>query len=302
MAHNPRDLGLRMTLSSAVRMAERTERELYDAAISAQVDMCRYRLVKHIGEGFGLQSIARSLELFQEAISHVYDAITGQPKTRARITPEKMRESQLLFGYSYAGSLGVILLAPSERGMFFSKFDDVVKTINEIFDIQDNFELRDAAKAIGPAAIRKIYEWAEVNHDAGYDLDLRWTNSSSVEIGRYVEAKSFGRIANLISLTSDVETNRFRTQGVLVGFNSVFKTFHFVEPEGGSYKGPLADDFPLRQEWTVNKPYEAAIWEEITTRFSTGEQTRKYRLSELKPLDEGSGGTESRPSMLDGGA
>jgi hypothetical protein len=191
----------------------------------------------------------------------------------------------LHFGYSYAGSLGVVLLAPSSRDLFATKFDDVVKTINDVFDIRDNFALRDAAKKIGPAAVRKLFEWSEANYIEGYDLDLRWTKSDSIEAGRYLESEQFGRLANLISLTSDVEEKSIKIRGILVGFDSVFKTFHLVVPEGESFKGQIDKDFPTYQDWTVNRRYEAVIHSEVTTRFSTGEETTKHRLAFLKPVE-----------------
>jgi hypothetical protein len=286
LARNPGDISLRLTLSSAVAMAERTERELYEIATAEQVDLCRYRLVRHIGEGFALQSVSRSLEAFQEAVSYVYEAVTGTPRKRAGLTREARRETEMLFGYSYAGSLGVVLLAPSQKGLFSTKFDDVVKTIGQVFEIENNDELRDAARTIGPAAINKLFEWASVNNEAGYDLDLRWTNSNSVEAGRYVNARQFGKLASLISLTSDIEKKAIKTEGVLVGFDSVYKTFHLVEPDGESYKGQLADDFPQHRDWVVNKSYGASISEETTTKFSTGEQQTKYRLSELRIIPD----------------
>ncbi len=229
-ARNPDDRGLRLTLKTAVRLAERAEKELYEIAATEQVDLVRYRLVRHISDTFAVQGVSRSLELFQEAVSYIYEAVTGQPRRRAGLTRAAKKDSELLFGYSYAGSLGVVLLAPSSRGLFATKFDDVVQTINDVFDINDNLELRDAAKKIGPAAVRKLFEWSEANYAEGYDLDLRWTKSNSVESGRYLESKQFGQLANLISLTSDVEEKSVTTRGLLVGFDSVFKTFHFVEP------------------------------------------------------------------------
>jgi hypothetical protein len=263
-------------------MAERAQAELYEAAAEAQVDVCRYRLVRHTGTGFGLFNVSKSLELFQDAVSFVYDAVTGRPKQRARMADRSRQESEMLFGYSYAGSLGVVLLAPSQRGLFITKFDDVVKTINQVFDIKNNDELRDAAKTIGSAAIHKIYAWAEVNHAAGYDLDLRWTNSNHIESGRYVEAVQFGKLVNLISVTSDVESTPVAVRGTLVGFDSKVGTFHFVEPDGDAYKGKLSNEFPGHHDWTVNKTYDAKITVEETVRYSTGETTTKYLLSALK--------------------
>jgi hypothetical protein len=285
LAKNPDDMSIRVNLASALHLSERAERELYDVAATEQIDVVRYRLVRHVSDDFLVQGVSRSLEAFQEAVSYVFDALKGQPRVKAGMTKQAKKESELLFGWSFAGSLGVVLLAPSERGLFFTRFDDVVQTINQIFDISDSFELRDAARKLGPAAVKKLYDWAETNHESGYDLDLRWTNSNRIESGRYLEARSFGRLADLISLTSDIVEDTLHVTGTLVGFDSVFKTFHFVEPGGNSYKGQLDNTFQTHQGWTVNRTYEAIIHSDITTRYSTGEETIKYRLGSLKSVD-----------------
>ncbi len=288
LTERPNDVALRLTLASATKMAERAERELYEVAAVEQVDICRYRLVRHALGGYGIASLSRSLEMFQEAVSYVYAAVGkgGAAKSKSRLGRDDRVESELLFGYSYAGSLGVVLLAPSERGLFFTRFDDVVRTIGEVFDIHESHELRDAARKIGTPAIRRLYGWAEANAKAGFDLDLRWTNSNRIETGRYLEAKEFGRLAELISLASDVEQTVIKTRGTLVGFDSVYATFHLVEPDGESYKGHLEDGFPTYRDWTVNKRYSAVIRSEVTTRFSTDERVSKFSLTSLKPEDD----------------
>jgi hypothetical protein len=283
-ARDPSDRGLRLSLRTAVRLAERAEQELYEVAATEQVDVVRYRLVRHISDTYAVHGVSRSLELFQESVSYIYEAIIGQPRIRAGLSREAKKDSELQFAYSYAGSLGIVLLAPSSRGLFTTKFDEVVGTINHVFEINDHFELRDAAKKIGPAAVRKLFEWSSTNFSEGYDLDLRWTNCNSVESGRYLAAKEFGALADLISLTSDVKEKTFVSVGLLVGFDSVFKTFHFVEPDGESYKGHIANEFPNQHDWTVNRRYTAVLTSEVTTRFSTGEETTKYRLASLKPV------------------
>ena len=269
-------------------MARRAEQELYDVASAEQVDICRYRLVSHRLGGYGLTSLSRSLEMFQEAVSYVYAAVggSGAVKPKGRLAREDRKESELMFGYSYAGSLGVVLLAPSERSLFAMRFDDVVTTIGEVFDIQTSNELREAARMIGAPAISKLFGWARANHEAGYDLDLHWTKSNQVEAGRHLEVRDFGRLVELISATSDLEELLIRVYGTLVGFNSVYATFHIVEPDGESYKGRLADDFPTHQDWTVNKRYAATIKSEVTTRFSTDEQTSRFTLLSLEPEPE----------------
>ena len=146
-ASNPNDESLRLNLRTAVRLAERAEKELYEIAAAEQVDLLRYRLVRHTSNTFGVHGVSRSLELFQEAVTYIYEAVTGQPRLRAGLSKATKRDSELLFGYSYAGSLGVVLLAPSSRGLFLTKFDDVIETINDIFSINEQYRAKKGFKS-----------------------------------------------------------------------------------------------------------------------------------------------------------
>ena len=82
-----------------------------------------------------------------------------------------------------------------------------------------------------------------------------------------------------------MEERSVTTEGTLVGFDSVYKTFHFVVPDGESYKGQLAQGFPMHRDWTVNRRYGATIQSEVTTKFSTGEETSRFRLASLEQVD-----------------
>jgi hypothetical protein len=291
VAQSPTDRSLKLNLASATKMAERAEAELSEVALRDQVDIVNYRLVRRTSSDFIVRGVSRSLELFQETVTLIYDALTGRPKARARVRSESHSESQMLFGWSYEGSLGIVLLAPSEKGLFRTRFDDVATAITQVFDIGNSYELKDAAARVGTAAVRKLYEWAETNASEGYDLDLRWRNAAAIEYGRYVDTSQFGRLAKLISETSEVEERRSVLTGALVGFDSVHRSFHFVVPGGDAYKGHLAKDFPQRREHTVNRSYEATIVSSTTTRFSTGEEAVRHYLTELKPV-------EAPPSQL----
>ena len=283
IARNPVDRSLRLNLASAQMLADRAEEEFLEVARSEHVDVCRYKLVATGDDEFGLRGVSRSLDAFQEMFAHVYDAHAHGPRQRAGIPPERRQEAALEFGYSFAGSLGVVLLAPGQLNLFDSKFDIVIQIINQIFDVRDDDELRDAAQRIGKAAVQKVYEWSQINFGSGFEVDLQWLNPASIHRGRYIPRSNFERVSSIIGQTSDKEVIPISTTGLLVGFNSVMKTFHLVEPDGDSFKGHLEDAFPLTREWTVNQMYDAVIIAEATTRYATGEEVKHYRLRELKP-------------------
>lgn len=286
LATAPSNAALRLNLSSAHKMMERAEAELQSIAKIEQVDLFKYRIVNAAAESYLLQPVTASLGLFQDVFSYIYDALISGPKQRARLSRGVSDETAMQFGYSFAGSLGVVLIAPSSMSLFGGKFEPSVQALFDLFEVSDDDEVKDAAKILGRAAIQKIYQWSEVNFRAGYDLDLSWVASSDRFRGRYIDANQFAHIADIIGRTSEIETRPINIRGVLVGINTVLRSFHFVEPEGESFKGILADEFPANIEWIVNQRYIADIEEEVVIRYATGDETRRYRLLRLQSLKE----------------
>ena len=81
------------------------------------------------------------------------------------------------------------------------------------------------------------------------------------------------------------DTATLSVAGTLVGIDSKIKTFHFVIPDGDLFRGYLDEAFPLSVPWTVNRQYDAIILVETTLRFATGQETKRYRLRNLKPVE-----------------
>lgn len=284
-SRRPTDAALRLNVSSAKRLADRAAQELEKVAVNEQLDVCRYRLVAADSGTFSVRGVSRSLGAFQEVFTFVYDALASSPKQIARLAQDRYDETALEFGYSFEGSLGVVLVAPGGRSLFgSSKFDDALDAINAIFDISDENELRDAAVRIGRASVQKVFEWSNVNFREGFAVDLKWLTPSAIHKGRYLEWKQFERLASLIGRTSDVDTKFIVARGVLVGFSSVSKTFHFVEPDGEAYRGQLSEGFPSTREWTINRSYVADLGVEKTIRLATGDEITRYRLRDLREL------------------
>jgi hypothetical protein len=283
----PSDLALRINVASARKIADRAEQELEAVVIGEQIDLCRYRLIAPENGLFSVRGVSHSLGAFQDVFTFVYDALTDAPKQIARLARARHDETSLEFGYTFEGSLGVVLMAPRHLSLFGAgKFDDSIDAINAIFDISDEDELRDVAKRIGRAAVQKVFEWSNINFGEGFSVDLKWLSPSTIQKGRYLEWKQFERIAGLIGRTSDSEVRTITSRGVLVGFSSVAKTFHFVEPEGEAYRGQLSETFPVTREWTINRSYTAEIELEQKTNLATGDDIIRYRLRHLREMPD----------------
>jgi hypothetical protein len=284
-SRRPGDLALRLNVMSAQRLLARTERELVTVALREQIDLCRYRLIATGNGKFSVRGVSRSLGAFQEVFSFVYDAIADSPKQIARLPRARHDETSLEFGYTFDGSLGVVMIATRSLSLFgSSEFGAALDEINGVFDTTIEEDLREKVKKLGRASIQKIYEWSNINFAERFGVDLRWLTPSTIHKGRYLEWKEFERITSLIGRTSDTETKTISAVGTLVGFSSAFGTFHFVEPEGESFRGQVVQTFPTTREWTVNRTYIAKIEIRKITRLATGEEVVRNYLRDLEEV------------------
>jgi len=283
-ARFPADQFVLANLTSLKRDAENLEKLWEQACLNSQVEICRYKLQPEGHQRFTLESVTKSLLDFQELFSQIFDALSYGVKKRARLSEETIRDTAFDFGFSYPGSLGVALMVNSERGLFFGKFDKTVDTFSQLLNVSDEFEVRDIAKLLGGAVVKKAYDWSRTNYFSGYGVDLTWNTVDGSRKGGFINVTSLGRIVQIIEKTSDIERSDLTLRGTLVGIDTVRKQFHFVEPNGADYRGALGDEFPIKQEWAVNRAYDSLIRVETTIEYATQEEKRSYKLINLSPI------------------
>lgn len=282
LARDPDDYALEKDLRSITRLAQRYDEEFRELARMSQVDVCKYKIAPK-NDKYSLKNVTESLSGFQDIITAIYDSKVSGPKSRARYSRDIRAISALQFGYTFGGSLGVVLTLPSDRDMFSGRFDDVVDTFHQILDVGDEHDVRDISRHLGMAVIGQVYQWAANNSASDYSLDIRWTRSDGVERGEYVGSNKLKAITDIIGVTRDSEDAQIEVSGILVGINVKTQagSFHLVIPNSSPYTGRLADGFDRTEHWEVNTRYTAKIRERKVTHFATEQIDTTYFLEEL---------------------
>ena len=284
LARDPDDYALQKDLRSISRLAERFEQQFLELAKQSQIDVCRYRIIPGTNN-YSLRNVTESLSDFQGIITAIYDAkVTGTKKTRASYSNETHAQSALQFGYTYGGSLGVVLMLESERDMFSGKFDDVVETFQQVLEVSDEHDVRDISRVLGQAVMGRVYQWAAANSAADYSLDIQWKRSDGVEIGEYIEAQKLKKIMDIILLTKEPSSEPIEVSGILVGIDVKKKagSFHLVVPEGESFAGVLSDSFDRAAHWEVNTRYTARMTKRTVVHFATERTDVSFLLEGLE--------------------
>jgi hypothetical protein len=283
-AQFPDDSYVQANLSSLRFDAAELEQEWAEETKSAQREVCRYRMISTSMGEYTVRSVAQSLSDFQELFSQIYDSIKNKAKKRARLTPEVMQQTTFNLAFTYPGSLGVAMSIDSRPELFVSEFDGTIDALMQIVDARDEHDVRDIAKSLGDAVVRRAYDWARVNAGAGYAVDLDWTTLSGIRKGGMIDVTAFDRLVLVIGRTSDSVMRIIKVNGVLVGLDSKTKRFRFLDPEGEDFVGTLSENFPAGAVWEINEAYVADIEVEETVEYATDTTKRTNRLNHLEPV------------------
>lgn len=283
LSREPDSQALQIKLAARARLAQRSRDILQGVAIENHVELCNYRLVAEPGRKFALPHISKSLLEYQYTFSQIYDALKNGAKQRTRIGNEAWNESLLEFGYSYSGSLGVVLLAPSERDFFEGTYDQAIDALFEVLDIDSQDTVKDIAKSLGEAVIKRVHDWSKANVDGGFDVDVRWSRSDGKQRGQLVSVSHMEKIVEIISATSDDKVEDVDISGTLVGIDVLAGNFHFAVPDGDEYRGGLDDDFSRSQVVSVPGRYVARMTKTTKVVYSTNKEETRFKLKSLQP-------------------
>lgn len=282
---NPEDQSMLVTLSARKKLAIRLEEAWRNQMAHSMVDVCDYRLILESGDGFSVNGFSTSVGDYQLLFSQIFDALENGPKKRAQIGAENAFLSTLYFGYTYSGSLGIKLLLPSERDFFQGRFDTTIETFFELISIRDEYEVRDLAKHLGAAVVKRLHDWASNNFKNGYDVDLIWQRSDRRTLGGRVSRRDLERIENIIGLSSELESQPMEISGFLIGGDLQSRRFHFVVPNGESFRGNLSEGFPQEIQLSLGKRYKAEMRAFQRVRYALNTEETWFELERLVELD-----------------
>ncbi|MDF1601464.1 hypothetical protein PZ895_17030 [Mesorhizobium sp. YIM 152430] len=281
LQQNPLDPVALLNLRSMRRVAERAREEMERAALGRHVDVCQYRLVPLPQMSFGLSNVARSLLGYQNLFSQLFDAFANGKKSRAVFGVEAQRASTLDMAYTFAGSLGVTLLAHSERDFFDGALDKPIDALYQVMEINNLDDVKDIAQSLGRAVVKRIHDWTTANVEGGFAADIRWSRSDGRQLGQVIDQGQMQLIAGYIGASSDTTTYTEEVRGMLVGANMLSRTFHLSVPEGDTYTGHISPDATLPPAMTLGRMYSAVIDVGETYYFATDKTVKSNALTGL---------------------
>jgi hypothetical protein len=282
---SPEDRVLQVNLAATRRFAEQARTEMENLAAVKRMEVCQYRLISERSNGYSLEHVAKSLLSYQQLFSQIYDAVNNGKKSRAGFGRESEIASALEFGFTFSGSLGVILLARDERDLIAGRLDAPIEALYQVLDIKDRDDVREMAQRLGRAVIKRVHDWSTANVKGGFSADISWRRSDGRQVGQMVHSGHMERIVEYIDTATDEKTISVRIKGHLVGADLVSRTFHIKPLDGESRTGQISQEMVFEDGPVLNRLYEAELTVNETFYYATEKKTQVNVLRKLIPID-----------------
>ncbi len=268
----------------------RNELKLALTAVSERslIDVCDYRLIPPVGGRYPIKHVGQVISQFQETLTEFFASIKeNKPRSKSTKDDELISGSTLNYGYSYSGSLGIVMYALSDELLPSGSFLD--QAVHEVLSLTDESDLsvvRAKADKFGKAAMRSFYSWTKAQTDAGMALDIKWKRGDEVKEERTIQPEQLHIIQDIIQMAGDTRKSVEVVKGLLVAINLTGKGYFkivFPDETRDEIFGSLDKDFSRSETHELPHHYEATLSRLLkSTIYSDDDDKPKWELIQLK--------------------
>ncbi len=284
LARNPQSSAAQLNYASRKKLADQSQEELLRLAEINNIEVCNYRLISFDDFQFPLADVSRSCLNYQLLFSQVHDSVRNGPKNNALIGDEAYAESTLQIAYTYAGSLGIVMLAQSQRSFFEGSLDPSINALFDVVNVKSRSDVQRVVERLGNSVIKRVRDWSAINSQGGFSIDLRWKRSDGANLGGVFEKKDFDLIVDMIGEISDESRDHIRVVGTLVGIDLKSGTFHISSELVPDIRGTLQEEFPRDDSVEVGVNYDCDIIVIEKVRYATGVSEVRFELKRLTAI------------------
>jgi hypothetical protein len=211
----------RMALKSLENRRADLREELAEITRRESIDVCDYRLIPEGQHSRAISGIATALNEFQNLVAAIYDCIVNnRPKENFHLSADVWEKTRLDFGFTYAGSLGVVMTIPNERLLLIeTELDQSISVVFELPKIANYEELREVSEKYGHATIRKLHEWSKAHRDYLLAAEIRWIRDRDVRRDVFAQPQEMEHVCSLIEGTSEEKVDPVSVTGQLTAFS-----------------------------------------------------------------------------------
>lgn len=270
-------------LDSAVRIKEKLEAEFADVAEKLGHDICTYRAFDEFDKPNAAAAFAAIAD-FQRLISVVYGAMKYGEKKRATVSDRVQKETAFDLGYTFAGSVGVVLTVRNDRPLLEqSDLDAAFELIAAMAKASSSDDIMALASKLGPGPINALYRWADEQASAGLGADIEWRKGQQVHHSLLVQRQEMSRLRTTIEETSGEEIVTESVVGILK-MADVDKHKFKLKREGLSIIGGTLEPGCIDDEHVASLPkkYLVDLQKTVRFQFAKGTEVVRYHILRLR--------------------
>lgn len=284
VALNPDSPSVVLSLNSLRKREQNLEEQFAELADRLGVDVCSYRMFPEKGGQLKAKALANALSDFQTLFTQVYNAVKHGLRERVgRVTADVLAETSFDYGYSFTGSVGFVLTLPNKRLLLGeTDLDAAMRIITELVKAESPEQIAAFKDTLGLAPIRSMYRWAEDHALAGLGADIQWRRQQESRVSLFVQSPQLEVLRRTIARTSEMVENEYEVEGLLVGIDTKYRSFHMEVQGMADIKGKILGE--IDPDHTVKLPafYKARIRTETIIHYSTEKEEVSYYLVSLE--------------------
>lgn len=292
LAKHPKRRSLAVTIGSLRKHQQQLEAQFAEMAERLQFEVCAYRIFSDniIDNSRELNVFPKVLSLFQEAYSLSFDAVRRGPRTRRTLSDEVRRKTALSAGYSFTGSMGIVLTTSKshQKQLFGSDESDNYRAIHRLFDLlnaKNEEDIREASAKLGLAVVRCVAEFAQTHAENILGSDIDWRNSEAITDKIFLQHHDFVRLSQVIKSTHDESTKEFIATGLLTAIDVSRKTFKMKLENGTEIHGEFHAEIDTAHTVELPRKYRAVITHTKRVSYATDEVKDSYFMEDLRDID-----------------
>jgi hypothetical protein len=284
VAARPDSRTLQSNVLSLRKLHYNLQHDFSRAANDLGLDICHYRMLE---DRPAARALSGAIGAFQDALSLVYESIRSGPRSRRRLSPDTLHDTELRVAYSYPGSFGVVFTVPNERLLlpeFQSNLDRAAETVLAVGKAADNAAIvSKTAREIGRAPIVAIHEWAKTSAHYQAGAAIEWRRGDTTRNEVFIQAQEFGALQASLEKMSEESDSDLAVSGILVGADTKSRRFHFVTDDTDEdIRGKFSDAISESIHAEIPMRYVAHLHKTTQISFATEDEIVSYFLERLE--------------------
>jgi hypothetical protein len=276
-----------LTLNSLNIRRDDLKKIISDISEANCVDVCDYRIIPDQGDNFPIKSVAGILSNFQDMFTAIYVSIHDKkPKQRSNFRNEIRNLSELNLGYSYSGSLGLVMYLESDSFLVEKNHQDIaMETIFDLIDQTSVDGVRDIADKLGRAPLRHFYEWSRLHADNEFSAEIKWKRGELTKEQKLIQPADFKAVDALFESVSNVSATEERIRGNLIALDTSRGSFKISLDGKKAVSGTFDRNFDWKIPHEVPSRYDAVVNRRVSSPIWSDVEHVSWTLMELTKLD-----------------